>query len=234
MATSGTYVYNITAESMITEALRHCGVLEEGGSASTIQINDCLPAFEAMLKSFSNHGLQLWTIEQTTITLTLGTITYDVFSANKSLKITDIFYRDSDDNDTTLFPLTRQEYNELSDKDQQNSLPTQYYFDPRRDASTLYIWPTAESTIVGNQLHVTYQQRIEDVGLGTNNIDVPAEWFEAIIYNLATRRMHAYGVPATIRRELRQMASDSLGLALAFDTEQESIYFQPARNRGQR
>jgi len=234
MATSGTYVYNITAEGIITEALRHCGVLEEGGTASASQVTDCLPTLEAMLKAWSNHGLELWTIEKTTVTLVQAQITYDVFADNKALKITDMFYRDADNNDTTLFALTRQEYNELSDKDEQNSLPTQYYFDPRRDASTLYIWPTADANITGNNLHITYQQRIEDVGVSTNNLDVPAEWLEAVNYNLATRRMHAYGVPRDKRVELMNMAKDALGLALAFDTEQESIYFQPAQNKGQR
>lgn len=232
MATTGTYTYNPTASTIITEVLRYLGVLEEGGSASPTQITDSLPAFEMYIKGLGKYGLNLWAIETQSITLVDSTCSY--VPDTKLLKITDMVYRDAGGSDTIMIPLTRDEYWNLNDKDQE-SQPTQFYYDTQEEqlSSTIYLWPCPNDVSAGNgeTIEVVGQILFEDVGDGTNELDVPQEWIETIKYGLATRLAPMYGYPVQERnllsKEYQQMLNDSLD----FDTEQESIYLRPDYSR---
>lgn len=232
MATSGTYSYNITADGLITDALRGLSVLEEGVSATTAQINDSLPACEMYLKSLSKYGLNLWTIhnEGETVPLVSGQNSYNVpvDTNKKGLKILEVVYRDSEGSDTKMIPLTREEYWNLSDKTSSGE-PTQFFYDPNsQSTSKMYVWPTPDAISDDGTLRVVYQHHIEDINLAGNNIAVPTEWLETIKYGIMVRLAPMYGYPVQERslllREYREMLKESLD----WDTEQESIYLQPA------
>jgi len=232
MSTSGSVNYNITAEDLITDALRVLGVIEEGGSASTSQKADCLPSFEMYIKGLQVEGLQLWATKSASISLTASDGTYTFSSTGdvteKALKITDAVLRDTSNVDTTLMPLTREEWWALSDKTTAG-FPTQYYYDPQLSSGNFNIWPTPDSTAAGYTIEVTYQRPLEDIDTVTNNIDFPQEWLETIKYGLATRLAPMYGYPVRERQMLYQEYALLLKRVLDFDAEQESIYFQPDR-----
>jgi hypothetical protein len=229
MPTTSTYSYNPTATTLITDALRYLGAIEEGGVASSAQITDCLPSFELYIKGLGKYGLLLWTITTESVTLVAGTVSY--VPTNKFLKLTDIIYRDSEGEDTRLTPLSRQEYWDLSNKDQDSNQPTQFYYDPQETAleSKIYIWPVPDATGAGNgeTLEVTGNLLLEDVGDGSYTLDVPQEWLETIKYGLATRLAPMYGYPTSERQILLAEYQNLLRESLLWDTEQESIYFQP-------
>ena len=172
MATTGTYTYNPVTSVIITDALRVLGVLEEGNSASEAQLTDSLPAVEMYIKGLSKYGLNLWKVKTQSITLT-SACSYT--PAIKVMSVTDAVFRDSDGEDTTLIPLTRDEYWNLADKDQ-DSQPTQFYYDPQINQSTskLYLWPCPSTDNYGNgeTVELTGTVLFEDVGDGTNTIDV--------------------------------------------------------------
>lgn len=231
MATSTTYDYNPTGAVLITDVLRLLGVLEEGNSASAAQITDSLPAFEMYVKGLSKYGLNLWTInsEGESITLVDGTASYA--TTNRPLKILECYYRDSDGNDTTMIPLTREEYWNLSDKDQSGQ-PTQFFFDPQDDgtdtSNTIYVWPVPDANFA-DELYVVYQTHIKDVSDaldGTEEINVPQEWLETVKYGLATRLAPMYGYPVQERNLLLKEYQQMLKESLDWDTEQESIYLR--------
>lgn len=231
MATTGTYAYNPTVATVITDALRVLGVIEEGKTASSAQITDSLPAFEMYMKGLGKHGLNLWTIATHEETVVSGT--YSFIPTKKFLKITDAVYRDYTGEDTTLIPLTREEYWNLSDKDQTGQ-PTQFYYDPQESAaeSKIYVWPSPDATAATatSYFEITGQILLEDVdseGSGTYTLDVPQEWLETIKYGLATRLAPMYGYPVQERNLLNNEYSLMLKESLDWDTEQESIYLQP-------
>lgn len=229
MASTGTYTYNPTGSTLIEEALRLLGVLEEGGSVTEAQITDSLPTFEMYVKGLSKYGLTLWTVETQNNTLVDGTCSY--VPAKKALNISDIVFRDSDGNDTILIPLTRNEYWDLNDKNQLGQ-PTQFYYDPQEDqaGSTIVLWPCPDSNNAGNGETIEYKSQIllEDVSstttTATETIDVPQEWLETIKYGLATRLAPMYGYPVQERNLLLQEYNVMLKDSLDWDTEQESIY----------
>lgn len=236
MGTSNTYSYNITASGLITDALRTLSVLEEGGEASATQITDSLPAFEMYLKSMSKYGLNLWTINNIseTITLIAGQDLYGVpASSGKGLKMVEAVYRSSDGSDVPLRALSREEYWNLGDKTTTGE-PTQYFYDPSSfdlsSISLLYIWPVPDANAATGTIQAVYQKYIQDIADSANTINVPQEWLETIKYGLAVRLAPMYGYPVQERnlllREYQQMLKESLD----WDTEQESIYLQPDYN----
>lgn len=233
MATTGTYTYNPTGTILINDALRALGVLEEGVSATTAQITDSLPAFEMYIKSLTKYGLNLWTTATHQETVVSGT--YSFSPTNKYSKITDMVYRNSSGNDLVMHPLTREEYWSINDKDQSGE-PNQYYYDPQETAalSTIYVWPAPDATAATatSYFEVVGQILFEDVSSSTTTaaetIGIPQEWLETIKYGLATRLAPMYGYPVQERNLLLREYNQMLKENLDWDTEQESIFLQPA------
>lgn len=226
MATTGLYNYDPTVSQMVDEALRLISVLEEGVSATATQLADSIPAFEMYIKSLGKYGLNLWAVETQSITLASTVNTYT--PTNKILLVTDVVYRDSDGLDTTMIGISRQEWWNLSDKNQTGQ-PTQYYYDTKEDAaeSKLYIWPAPSTSHAdnGETVKVTGQILLENVGTaGTATLDVPQEWLETVKYGLATRLAPMFGYPIQERTLLIQEYNQMLKESLDFDTEHTSIF----------
>lgn len=73
MSTSGTYVFNLTRDSIINAALRKIGVLDpEGQTASATQITNAAESLNTMVKAWQNIGLQIWTRKNIVIPLVPG------------------------------------------------------------------------------------------------------------------------------------------------------------------
>jgi hypothetical protein len=240
MATSGTYTYSATVATVIEEALKKIGVIEEGVSASSTQISDAMPVLEMYLKAMSNKGLQIWKVIKTSKTTVAATAGYIPSATFRYQEITGIVFRDSDGNDTPLIELTRDEYDRINDKDL-GSTPSQYWWDKESTVGSdyVYLWPVPDSTAAGNSeaVIITGIVPIQDADNdgtddGTYDIDVPAEYLEAVVYGLAVRLAPAYGLPVSDRRELRSEYKDIMDDALNFDRETGSLYIKPSRQGG--
>lgn len=125
-------------------------------------------------------------------------------------------------NDTPeLQILSRTEYDNLPDKTIEAS-PVQVYYDPQITVGELFIWPTPDD--VKKIYKLTVQQPIEDLDSGTNNIDVPQEWLDYLVYKLAIRRAPAYG--KTIPQEILLAYAELKDRVESWDEEDEPISFQ--------
>lgn len=237
MATSGDTTYNITVAEIVTEALKHLEVLEEGESASATQVTDALLKFQMMVKAWAAHGLHVW--KNTTITispLVLNQATYEIGPtgadevAVKPLRILTASIKDNNNNEIDMIRLSLEEYDRLSDKTTDGK-PTQYYFEPRRVNSNFTIWPVPDATAVANDtIKLIVQAHIEDVDAGTDDLDLPSEWYEAITYGLAKRLAPNYGTPLEKQYLIRKDAKEALDLVLSFDIEDASVFLVPERD----
>ena len=79
MATSGSVDHQSSRTNFIETALKLCGVLREGVSASSSQLTDGAHALNIIMKSFHSMGMPLWAIRESAIfpiedvnTVTLG------------------------------------------------------------------------------------------------------------------------------------------------------------------
>lgn len=230
MATSGTTTYSVNRNELIKESMQLIRAIDEGVEPNSTQLTDASRTLNIMLKAWQAHGLNLWTMEEGTLTLVQGTGQYSLADGGlsgiteKALKITQVLLRDSDDNDVPLTAITRDEYYRLPSKTTEGR-PTQYYYDVQPSSTVLNIWPTPDSTNAAYTLIVVYQSPIEDMTGATNDFDCPAEWYEAIKYGLGQRLAPVYGLPYNERLMLNREAKDILDLAMSWDTEQGSVYF---------
>ena len=83
--------------------------------------------------------------------------------------------------DTPLSRVSRSEYLSYP-VPQQIGRPSVYYLD-RQITPVLWVWPTPSS--VYNCLSYSYERMMEDVGTVTNTVQIPARFYEALIWGLA-------------------------------------------------
>lgn len=132
--------------------------------------------------------------------------------------------RDSNDQDTPLSIISKDEYQAINDKDSEGT-PNSIHYQPTLTNGTLYVWH--EPNDMKNRIVMTIKRPIMDFDAVADDADFPPEWLEAVTTNLALRLAPAYGAP--VHRELKTLARTSLEEAKGFDREHTSIYFQPER-----
>ena len=205
MATSGTHTFTLDLSDIMEEAYDLCGLeLRSGYSYRSAK-----RALNLVFLEWQNKGLNLWTVEQGTVTLSSGTNTYSLDSS--AIEVIDAFIRTDAGNvdkqfDQRLNRISRTEYNHQANK-LNKSTP---------DAAETY-------TLVYD-----YIQKIEDAGtIASNNADVPSRYLPcltyALAYNLATKNPEALQrVPLIKQRyeELWNEVSDA-------DRERAPIRFVP-------
>ena len=74
MATSGTTSFDLSIEEIIAEAFERCGLSVRSG----YDLKTSRRSLNLLFAEWANRGLNLWTIEQRTKTLTAGTTSYDL------------------------------------------------------------------------------------------------------------------------------------------------------------
>ena len=74
MATSGTTTFNLDLNNIVEEAFERCGSeLRTGYDLRTAR-----RSLNLLTAEWSNRGVNLWTIEEANVSLTEGTITYNL------------------------------------------------------------------------------------------------------------------------------------------------------------
>jgi len=203
------------ALEICTDALRKINVVakDEPADADTIEV--ALGGLRRMLLAWQNRGENLWAVTSDTITAT--TDAQHSFSVGRPLDVQSMRLK-RDGIETPMNRMTRNEYDELPVKASQG-LPTNFYFDRQRDVATFKVWPVLASAS-GEVFDVTYIRSLTDPVL-TEDTDIPAEWEEAVVYNLAARLCDDYGrnLPNVVAR-----AKEEFRLASAADCE-GSVYF---------
>lgn len=182
MATSGTYGFNLDITELMEEAFDLCGLsMMSGGDYNTAK-----RALDLIFLEWQNKGLNLWKVEQGSITLTAGTNLYDAESS--ALEIVDAVIRTdagdvSDQFDQRLTRISKTEYNHQAKKLLQ-SKPTQYYVDKGLTLK-IGVWATPDSKQTYTLIY-DYIKRIEDAGGNASiNPDVPARYLPCLTYALA-------------------------------------------------
>jgi hypothetical protein len=100
-----------------------------------------------------------------------------------------------------------------------------YYYSPQLGNGRFYVWQTADS--IDDFVRITYERPIEDIDDKENNLDMPVEWLQAIIYNLAARLADDYDAPVAKVQSVIGKAAVFLENILGFDEEPSSLLIQP-------
>jgi hypothetical protein len=90
----------------------------------------------------------------------------------------------------------------------------------------LYVWPTANDCNL--ILPFTFERPLEIIDAVTDEVDLPSEWQETVVWNLAWRLGPQYGATAQAKAQaLKPDALMMLEQALQFDNDSDALYLQP-------
>lgn len=229
MSTSGTVGFNMTALELIEKAFHRLGKASEGEALTARMYEDGRSSLNLLLKSMLGTSEHLWTKTERSLTLVADTAAYVL--TPKPLRVLSVRRRYTVGSSITDIPLTelsRQEYYDLPTKTTSASTPTSWYYDPQSTTGTLYVWPAPASGIVAaNTLQLTYLRRIEDMTGTSNDLDMPQEWLDPVIWLLADDLETEYPVnDARLAGKVERKAAESAAKLKAWDTEPASIYLQ--------
>lgn len=221
MATSGSTDFTLTAYDLIIEARKKIGIHETEEPLQADQLTMGKNTLNVMLKAWQVGGVSMSQYTEGEITLSQGdkalqfggsgspafaTVPFDMVDVRITRNNTDL----------PMMELSREEYYAIPNKSQEG-YPTQWYYDRQRNGGTLYLWPAADVT--AGTLKFTYIRKIEDMDSNENDLDLPQEWYEAVIYGLADRMAEEYGLINTpLGQRVAQKAALSLQEIKEFDT----------------
>ena len=174
MATSGSRDFNLDVGEIIEEAYERCGLeVRTGSDARTAR-----RSLNLMFADWANRGINMWTVEQGTITLTQGqaaeTLLPDV------VDVLEIVLR-RDNTDYEVQRISRGDYVTLPNKTTQGR-PSQFWFN-RQINPVINLWAVPENST--DQIIYYYVQRIEDADNLVNTTDMPFRFYPCMVAGLA-------------------------------------------------
>lgn len=225
MTTSGTAAFNLTTTQLIEAAFNALGVAQEGEALTPRMYSDGLRGLNLLVKTWGAHP-RLWILTEGTLALIYGVAAYSIVP--KVLRVISVRRRQSNI-DTPLNMLSRQEYFDQPNKTESPSTPVSFYFDPQATTGTLYLWPAPDTQAVAQYgIYYTYVRRMDSMLASNDDLDMPQEWQEPVIWNLAKRLMTQYPVnDGNLAQIVLGMAKETYDNLLAFDNEPASLYMQP-------
>jgi len=178
MALSGSTNFEPNVAEFVEEAFERCGLeLRTGYDLKTAR-----RSINLMLAEWANRGLNQWTIEQATQTVTEGTTDYSL-NAN-IIDILDVVLRrtiNQTQTDISMNRVSRSEYINIPNKTTK-ARPSQFFLD-KLSTPTLKIWPAPENStdiLVFNKI-----VRMDDADKATNTMDMPFRFFPCFAAGLA-------------------------------------------------
>ena len=178
MALSGSTNFEPNVAEFVEEAFERCGLeLRTGYDLKTAR-----RSINLMLAEWANRGLNQWTIEQDTQTVTEGTTDYSLNS--NVIDVLDVVLRrtvNQTQTDISVNRISRSEYINIPNKTTK-ARPSQFFLD-KLSTPTLKIWPAPENStdiLVFNKI-----VRMDDADKPTNTMDMPFRFFPCFAAGLA-------------------------------------------------
>lgn len=195
--TASTTNFNPNLNEVFEEAFERCGLeLRTGYDFRTAR-----RSMNFMLTEWANRGINLWTIEQGSINLVQGTVTYDLPIDTVDLLEHVIRTNSAQGPNQTDLNITRisvSTYSTIPNKLTQGR-PIQVWVNRQSGQTTnllgatpaypqINVWPCPDQGTALNPYYVFYYwrlKRIYDAGDGTNVIDIPFRFLNAMVAGLA-------------------------------------------------
>ena len=234
MTTSGTAAFNLDLNDIIEEAYERCGVEVRTG----YEHRTARRSLNLLFADWSNRGINLWTIEQGSISLVQGQTTYDL--PVDTVDLLEQVIRTGAGNaatqaDLTISRISVSTYATIPNKLQQ-ARPIQVWVNRQSGATEpsgvnapqINVWPAPD----GSQSYTFVywrMRRIQDSGGGVNTQDVPFRFLTCLVSGLAYYL--ALKIPEALNRlePLKQMYDEAWDLAAGEDREKAPDRLVPRR-----
>jgi hypothetical protein len=214
MTVSGSTNFELDVADYIEEAFERCGLEVRTG----YDLKTAKRSMNLLFADWANRGLNQWTIEQRSFTVTSNDGDYTLGA--DVIDILSLVVRRSG-TDYAISRISRDEYLNIPTKTTQGR-PTQYFVD-RQITPVLKIWPLPDNstdTIIYDAL-----TRVDDAGNYTNTIGIPFRFYPALAAGLA----YYIGIKRAPDRVqmLKSLYEEELGRAMEEDRDRASFRIAP-------
>ena len=180
MTVSCTKTFELDVAEYIEEAFERCGIeIRTGYDQRTAR-----RSLNLLLAEWANRGLNQWTIDRATITLSAGVTTYplgettiDILSAAIRM---DQNIGNQNQTDLTIDRISRDQYLNIPNKLTQ-ARPVQFVVE-RYIAPQVTVWPAPDQTYY---LIIDKLVRMDDAGSGVNTLQIPFRFYPCLAAGLA-------------------------------------------------
>lgn len=217
MATSGTTDFNLSIDDLVEEAFERCGMRPTSG----YQLNSARRSLNLLFLDWANRGLNLWTIEQATYTLTQGVNEISLDSSTVNVLEAVIRQNTGGTNtDVYIERISREDWLNVPDKTSQ-ARPAQFYVQ-RTNTPKVFFYPAADQTYT----FVYYRiRRIQDAGGYTNDADVNFRFLPCLVSGLAYQLSLKFAPDRT--PALKAIYEEDFTRAAMEDRDTASVQFVP-------
>ena len=222
MSTSGTATWTIDVGDAIEEAYERAGLEVRSG----YDLKTAKRSLNFLLSEWANRGLNLWTIQEYSITLVSGTSEYDL--PTDCVDLIEHVCRTQINGQNTDITLQRISVSTCAQIPNKGTTGRPYQIYVKRDlAPTCKVWPIPDTSTTYT-LVFWYLRRIEDSGQRADlTFDIPFRFYNALVaglaYMIALKKPEAYErVPM-----LKDMYEEAFNLAADEDRDRASVRFLP-------
>ena len=224
MTTSGTTAFDMDFTEIAEEAWERAGREMRSG----YDLRTARRSMNLMTIEWQNRGINLWTIEEGTVTLTKGTSQYTLPA--DTIDLIEQVIRTNSGNTSTQSDLTLNRIGVSTFASIPNKLtdgrPIQMWIDRQRVAPVINLWPVPDK----NDTYVIRYwriRRIQDAGSGVQTADMNYRFLPCLVAGLAYNI--ALKVPELMDRVpmLKTVYEEAFALAAAEDREKTSDYYVP-------
>ncbi len=189
MTTSGTTDFNLNLNELVEEAFERCGAEVRSG----YDLRTARRSLNLLTIEWANRGINLWTVEQGSIPLVQGQITYDLPA--DTIDLLDHVIRTQSGQAQTDINISRisvDTYSTIPNKNAQGR-PIQVWINRQSGADypvtgvsypQINVWPAPEQS---NYYTFVYWRlrRIQDAGRGVTTQDIPFRFLPVLVAGLA-------------------------------------------------
>jgi hypothetical protein len=224
MATSGTTAFNLDLSEIVEEAFERCGAeLRTGYDLRTAR-----RSLNLLFAEWANRGVNMWTIDQGSITLVPGTATYNLPADTVDLLehvIRTGAGNSSTQADLNITRISVSTYATIPNKLTQ-ARPIQVWIDRIAPIPNITVWPTPDNSQTYTFVYWRLR-RLQDAGSGVNTMDVPFRFLPCMIAGLAAYL--SLKVPGGLERNqmLQAQYDAAWDLAAGEDREKAAVRFVP-------
>lgn len=226
--------FTVNRDQIINSALRLQGWLDYTQTADATKISNMAEALQIMLKAWSTQGMKIFTVQEIVLPLVTGKTSYTIgpsgdLAVDRPLRIANAFIRTfstaPNTADTTLNPLSRQEWVMLGNKTATGT-PNSFYYDAQIPNGVLYLYVTPDSIASGMTVHLWRQRLVSDINNANDNFDFPQEWFQALRWGLAAETALENQCPTETIAIIEGKAKLYIDQMVNWDQEDTSVFFQ--------
>jgi hypothetical protein len=221
MATSGTYTFSMDVDEVIQEAMEMVGGEQTLGE----ELRSARRSINLILQDWQNRGIQLWTIDTTTVSVTTSVETYTLGAEN--IDVLEAVVNRSNI-DLQLERITMEEYLKIPRKGQ-TGRPTQYAVRRERDQSKVYLWPMPENNT--DTIKFETVRYMQDINKSAQTPDISRRFLPCLTAGTAYfMSMKRPGVEAGRIAMLKQEYEERLARAQEEDRERSNLVIRPRLN----